>query len=168
MIKTVLSQLFIKQWTGYSLLLGVLALIGACTIRLLWLYPLSFLLITNFFDMLGYGKRCDVIAKYSLELYQTILPYYRIAQKLTNALILLVIWFITENWLVALACFASNFGGMQDVLYYFFGRYNFNQSYTWLRWTPLGILIGDLNKWEFVVQGIVWILLITISLEVLC
>lgn len=129
------------------------------------LYPLAFVLMTNMFDLLGYGQIMQPIYdadkmsldKYAIEsrIYKEVLPYYRIIQKLFIFQLANYVWILTDNWVIALACLCSNFGGFQDVLYYFFGRYNFNQDYTWLKWTPLGMLLGDLNKTEFIIQGIV-------------
>ena len=173
MIKMVFNQLFIKQCTGYSFILGIITGVLAYFLNIPYLYPLAFVLITNTFDLIGYGQIMEVVSNstYYLSavsgLYSVIIPYYRIIQKLFNWLLVVTIWSITGNWIIAIACLCANFGGFQDVLYYLFGRYNFNQNYTWLRWTPLGMLIGDLNKWEFVIQGIVSFLLVSIILLIL-
>lgn len=161
MINTVLNRLFISQWTGYSFLLGLIVGCVAYFLNIPLLYPLAFVLLTNAFDLIGYGSIMETVSNstYFLSavsgLYSVIIPYYRIIQKLFNWLLVVTIWSITGNWVIALGCLCANFGGFQDLLYYIFGRYNLNQNYTWLRWTPLGWLIKDLNKWEFIIQGIV-------------
>ena len=177
MINTVLHRLFITQWTGYSFLLGIITGCIAYFLNIPLLYPLAFVLLTNMFDLLGYGQIMQpiydadkmLLDKYAIELriYKEVLPYYRIIQKLFIFQLVNYVWILTGNWIIAIACLCANFGGFQDVLYYLFGRYNFNQNYTWLRWTPLGMLIGDLNKWEFVIQGIVSFLLVSIILLIL-
>lgn len=163
MINTVLHRLFVSQWTGYSFLLGIITGVLAYFLNIPYLYPLAFILLTNAFDLIGYGNIQQVISNYDTNIYRATIPYYRIIQKLFNWLLAVTIWSITGNWIIAIACLCANFGGFQDLLYYIFGRYNLNQNYTWLRWTPLGILIGDLNKTEFIIQGIISFTLIIIS-----
>lgn len=155
MINIVLHRLFISQWTGYSFILGIITGCIAYFLNIPLLFPLAFVLLTNAFDLIGYGNIQQIISEYDPLLYGSTVFYYRIIQKLFNWLLVGLIWSITGNWIIALGCLFANFGGFQDVLYYLFGRYNFNQNYTWLKWTPLGMLIGDLNKWEFVIQGLV-------------
>ena len=163
MFKIVFNKLFISQWTGYSFLLGIITGCVAYFLNIPYLYPLAFVLLTNMFDLLGYGQIMEVTNAYDHTVYHAVLPYYRIIQKLFIFQLANYVWILTGNWIIALGCLCANFGGFQDVLYYFFGRYNFNQNYTWLKWTPLGMLIGDLNKWEFIGQGIISFTLIIIS-----
>lgn len=155
MINIVLHRLFISQWTGYSFILGIITGCIAYFLNIPLLFPLAFVLLTNAFDLIGYGNIQQIVSEYDPLLYGTTVPYYRIIQKLYNFTLAGLIWSITGNWIIALGCLCANFGGFQDLLYYIFGRYNLNQNYTWLKWTPLGMLIGDLNKWEFITQGIV-------------
>ncbi len=155
MISIVLNRLFIQQWTGYSFILGIITGCIAYFLNIPLLFPLAFVLLTNAFDLIGYGNIQQIVSEYDPLLYGTTVPYYRIIQKLYNFTLAGLIWSITGNWIIALGCLCANFGGFQDLLYYIFGRYNLNQNYTWLKWTPLGMLIGDLNKWEFITQGIV-------------
>lgn len=155
MINIVLHRLFISQWTGYSFILGIITGCIAYFLNIPLLFPLAFVLLTNAFDLIGYGNIQQIVSEYDPLLYGTTVPYYRIIQKLYNFTLAGLIWSITGNWIIALGCLCANFGGFQDLLYYIFGRYNLNQNYTWLKWTPLGMLIGDLNKWEFVIQGLV-------------
>ena len=169
MINTVLHRLFVSQWTGYSFLLGIITGCVAYFVNIPYLYPLAFVLITNTYDLLGYGNIMDVVNAYDHTVYHAVLPYYRIMQKIFNYVLMTgIVWQVTGSWLITLGCGLANIGGFQDVLYYAFGRYNFNQNYTWLKWTPLGMLIGDLNKWEFVIQGLVSFTLITIGIWRLC
>lgn len=176
MISIALHRLFVSQWTGYSFILGHITVFVANFFNVPLLYPIGFVLMTNAFDLIGYGQIMQpiydynksipmgkTVLQYEAVLYYFVIPYYRIIQKLYNWVLVVTIWSITGNWIIALGCLCSNFGGFQDLLYYIFGRYNLNQNYTWLRWTPLGMLIGDLNKWEFIGQGIISFTLIIIS-----
>ncbi|NLH60104.1 MAG: hypothetical protein GX452_01710 [Ignavibacteriales bacterium] len=163
-----IKRLFVSQWIGYSFLLGIIAGCIAYFLNLPYLYPLAFVLLTNMFDLIGYGNIQQIIFEYDVNIYSVTLPYYRIIQKMFNWLLVATVWSITGNWIIALGCLCANFGGFQDLLYYIFGRYNLNQNYTWLRWTPLGMLIGDLNKWEFIAQGLISFTLIIIGIWRLC
>ena len=174
MISIVLHRLFVSQWTGYSFILGLIVGCVAYFLNIPLLYPLAFVLLTNAFDLIGYGSIMQTVSNstYFLSavsgLYSVIIPYYRIIQKLYNFTLVGMIWSITGSWIIALGCLCANFGGFQDLLYYILGRYNLNQNYTWLRWTPLGWLIGDLNKWEFIAQGLISFTLIIIGIWRLC
>lgn len=150
MIKIVLHRLFKSQWAGYSFILGLVTIFAAHFFNIPLLYPVAFVLLTNAFDLIGYGSIMETVSNstYFLSavsgLYSVIIPYYRIIQKLFSWCLVVTIWSITGNWIIALGCLFANFGGAQDLLYYFFGRYNFNQSYTWLKWTPYGYIIWKL------------------------
>jgi hypothetical protein len=144
MFKIVFNKLFISQWTGYSFLLGIITGVLAYFLNIPYLYPLAFVLITNAFDLTGYGNIQQVISEYDTTIYRVTIPYYRIIQKLFNFTLAGLIWSITDNWIIAVACLCANFGGFQDLLYYIFGRYNLNQNYTWLKWTPYGYIIWKL------------------------
>jgi len=140
----VVKQLFITQWTGYSFLLGIITGCIAYFLNIPYLYPLAFVLLTNAFDLVGYGNIQQIVSEYDPLLYGATVFYYRIIQKMFNWLLVVTVWSITGNWIIALGCLCANFGGFQDVLYYVFGRYNLNQNYTWLRWTPYGYIIWKL------------------------
>lgn len=171
MVKKIIIELFVRVWTGYSMVGGVAIGLLAYFLCFSLLYPIAFILLINFFDLVGYGKIMATNETHSIDLYYETLPYYRILQKSFSIILALSIYGLTDSWILSLLCYMSNFGGMQDVLYYLFGRYNFNQNYTWLKWSPYGFLIWKiynrgLNKYEFIAQGIISftfiILLVTI------
>lgn len=45
--------------------------------------------------------------------------------------------------------------GVQDILYYLFLQKELPNKWTWMKWTPLGVIKGDLIKIEIVLQGLV-------------
>lgn len=174
MISIVLHRLFVSQWTGYSFLLGLIIGCLAYFLNIPYLYPLAFVLLTNAFDLVGYGNIQQIVSEYDPLLYGSTVPYYRVIQKLYNFTLACLIWSVSGSYIIAVLCLGANFGGAQDLLYYFFGRYNFNQSYNWLKWTPYGYIIWKLygrgldkyitiKIWkyqfnfytEFIIQGIV-------------
>jgi len=159
MVKRIIQKLFKDTYIAYSLVSGLVAGILAYLLDVSMLYPVAFILLTNFFDLLGFGQMMQVMYNVDIDVYLSSLPYYRIIQKMYNFTLAILFWSISGSWLIGLLCVASNWGGMQDILYYLFGRYDTNQSYTWLKWTPYGWYINrkenrGLNKYEFYIQGI--------------
>lgn len=157
MINIIFRKLFIETWIGYSLVSGLVSGILAYLLNVSMLYPVSFILLTNFFDLLGYGEMMQVMYNVDIDVYLSALPYYRIMQKMYNFTLAIGFWSISDSWLIGVLCIFANFGGMQDVLYHWFGRYDTNQNYTWLRWTPYGWYHKDrgLTKKEFYRQGLI-------------
>ena len=122
MISIVLHRLFVSQWTGYSFILGLIVGCVAYFLNIPYLYPLAFVLLTNMFDLLGYGQIMEVTNAYDNTVYHAVLPYYRIIQKLFIFQLANYVWILTDNWIIAIACLCANFGGFQDLLYYILGR----------------------------------------------
>ena len=144
MINIVLHRLFVSQWAGYSFILGHITVFVANFFNVPLLYPIGFVLMTNGFDLIGYGNIQQIVSEYDPLLYGSTVFYYRIIQKLYNFTLAGLIWSVSGSYIIAVLCLGANFGGAQDLLYYFFGRYNFNQAYTWLKWTPYGYIIWKL------------------------
>lgn len=165
MIISTLNKLFRETFIGYSLVSGLVAGILAYLLNVSMLYPVSFVLLTNFFDLLGFGMIQQKVYNRDIQLYVDTLPFYRIMQKMYSFTLALLFWSISGNWLIGVLCIMSNIGGIQDVLYYLFGRYDTNQNYTWLKWTPYGWYHKDrgLDKYEFYIQGILTFAIVIIG-----
>lgn len=109
-----------------------------------------FLATSNLFDMLGYyivlrrmwGKTVvsGVVVEEGELRSEIILPAYRVIQNMFDYLLLFVVfWF--GGWKVALAGAILKWFGLQDVLFYLFLKVKFPTVWTWLEWTPFGLLI---------------------------
>ena len=54
--------------------------------------------------------------------------------------------------------------GLQDVLYYLFLQKELPEKWTWMKWTPLGFLKGNLSKNEILIQAVTGIVIAVILL----
>jgi len=75
---------------------------------------------------------------------------------------LLIIILLLSNVKVMLACKFAHWFGAQDVLFYIVGRYKFDAVFSWLKWTPLGIIFGNLSAVEVKLQAAAGIVIATI------
>ena len=71
--------------------------------------------------------------------------------------LLLILIGIQFDWIAAVAGWIMKEFGVQDILYYLFLKTPLPQKWTWMKWTPLGFLKGDLTKKEIVLQAIIGI-----------
>lgn len=115
-----------------------------------------FLLLSNLFDILGYHFS---LIRRSKQLPEKIVIHsYRINQFMYDVLLLIIIG-LQFDWIAALAGWIMKLFGLQDVLYYLILKEKLPQKWTWMKWTPLGFFMGDLNRNEIVVQTIIGILI---------
>lgn len=120
-----------------------------------------FILLSNLFDILGYHFS---LIRRSKQLPEKIVIHsYRINQFMYDVLLLIIIG-IQFDWIASFAGWILKFFGLQDVLYYLFLKEKLPQKWTWMKWTPLGFFMGDLNRNEVVVQTIMGILIALILL----
>ena len=120
-----------------------------------------FILLSNLFDILGYHFS---LIRRSKQLPEKIVIHsYRINQFMYDVLLLIIIG-IQFDWIASFAGWILKFFGLQDVLYYIFLKEKLPQKWTWMKWTPLGFFMGDLNRNEIVVQTIIGILIVLILL----
>ena len=134
-------------------ILGVALFCAAPFLQILYL-P-AFLLVFNAFDLLGYR---NVLRSEQFEdptNKQT--PSYRIMQTMFEMALLTIIALTSNIW-VSLTVKISHWFGAQDVLYYLIGKYKFDEVFTWLKWTPLGIVKGSLSKNKVIIQASIGIL----------
>jgi len=80
-----------------------------------------------------------------------------------DALLLIIIG-IEFDWIASLAGWIMKLFGLQDIFYYIFLKENLPQSWTWMKWTPLGFFKGSLAKNEIITQSIIGILIAIVLL----
>lgn len=159
MILTLKSNLRLTS----TLILGI-ALIGGG----FWYAPLAyigFLLLVNVFDILGYVNVIQQEKYYDLNDPKDLsLPSYRLMQ---NGFGWLLFFFIFTNfsWVVAVACKLAHWSGLQDVLYYPVAKFKYDDDFTWMYWTPVGIIYYifmkplPISKTVIIIQGILGFIL---------
>jgi hypothetical protein len=125
------------------------------------LYLFAFLLVFNAFDLLGYRNVLDCQREEDKSNIK--LPSYRLMQTTFEIFILAVIA-LSSNIYVALACKLAHWFGAQDVLYYIIGGFKMDALFTWLKWTPLGIVKGDLTSKEVEIQASIGVIISLIIL----
>lgn len=113
-----------------------------------------FVLLSNFFDLLGY--HFSLIRRSNQLPEKIIIHSYRINQFMYDALLLIVIG-IQFDWMAALAGWIMKEFGLQDIFYYLFLKTPLPLKWTWMKWTPLGFFKGDLTKNEIVIQAVIGI-----------
>ncbi len=147
-IKNILNYKLVWLNTLLCLLVGVISIYYFEAAAFL------FVLLSNLFDILGYHFS---LIRRSKQLPEKIIIHsYRINQFMYDMLLLVLIG-IQFDWIAALAGWIMKQFGLQDVFYYLFLRTPLPQKWTWMSWTPLGFLKGDLTKNEIVFQMVVGI-----------
>lgn len=104
----------------------------------------------NLYDILGYHFTLIRRTKQLPE--KVIIKAYRIHQLLFESL-LVVLLGVLFGWQHSLGCVIIKWFGIQDILYYLFLQRKIPEKFTWMKWTPLGILKGDLSNIEVIFQG---------------
>ena len=123
--------------------------------------PVLFILLSNLYDILGY--HFTLIRRLTYLPEKEYVRSYRLIQlmfDLTLALLIAVIF----GWITSLSGLILKLFGIQDLLYYVFLKKPFPKIWTWMKWTPLGLLKGKLTLLEIVIQGCIGIILSTIIL----
>lgn len=115
---------------------------------------LLFILLSNLFDILGY--HFSLIRRINQLPEKIIIHSYRINQFMYDVLLLLIIG-IQFDWISSLAGWIMKEFGLQDVFYYLFLKIPLPQNWTWMKWTPLGFVKGNLTKNEIILQAIIGI-----------
>jgi len=108
-------------------------------------------LLSNLFDILGY--HFSLIRRTNQLPEKIIISSYRINQFMFDLLLLIIIG-IQFSWIASLAGWIMKEFGLQDVFYYLFLQEKLPDKWTWMKWTPLGFLKGNLTKNEIIVQAI--------------
>lgn len=136
-------------------------LAGVCLFGLSFLWPIlsifSFLILFNAFDLLGY-RDC---------LHGNAHPYnydtvaYRIMQFMFEVTFLGLIWGLF-GIIYALLAKLLHWFGWQDLLYYYVGKYKLPHRWSWMGWTPLGLVSKKkyLSTKEIKLQAIIGLILV--------
>lgn len=116
----------------------------------------TFALAINLYDILGY--HFTLIRRSTQLPDKIIIRAYRIHQLLFEILITLLIGLIA-GWKYSIASLIIKWFGLQDILYYLFLQKKIPDKFTWMKWTPFGILKGDLSKFEVIFQSVIGIII---------
>ncbi len=115
-----------------------------------------FIFLSNLFDILGYHF---VLIRRSNQIPDKIIVRsYRINQFLFDLLLLILIG-LTFGWLAALSGWIMKLFGIQDILYYLVLSLPIPEKWTWMKWTPLGFIKGNLIKSEIFLQALTGLLI---------
>jgi len=116
-----------------------------------WAVPVFFIVCSNLYDILGY--HFTLIRRTTKMPEKIIIKSYRINQLMFDV-VLLILLGLYFGWIPALCGTILKLFGVQDLLYYFFLQKELPLKWTWMKWTPLGFIKGDLSRVEIILQGI--------------
>lgn len=116
----------------------------------------TFALMINMYDILGY--HFTLIRRTTKLPDKVIIKAYRIHQMMFEFLAAILIGLMV-GWEYSIGCVIIKFFGVQDALYYLFLQKKFPDKFTWMKWTPLGIIKGDLSKFEVIFQTAIGIII---------
>ncbi|HSL88769.1 MAG TPA: hypothetical protein VK870_05685 [Ignavibacteriaceae bacterium] len=117
--------------------------------------PVFFILTSNLYDILGY--HFSLIRRTKVMPEKIIIRSYRINQIMFD-ITLLILLAVVFSPVAAFAGAVLKLFGVQDVLYYIFLRMEFPEKWTWLKWTPLGIINKSLSLKIVILQSVVGII----------
>jgi hypothetical protein len=100
--------------------------------------------------------------------YKATILNYRVIQTAFQ-LFLIATLVLSAGWLSAIGFIFIHWFGTQDILYYIIGNFDFPKYWTWLNWTPLGIVWKrDVDKKKrisnkyILIQALVGVILTTV------
>lgn len=134
----------------------LLPLFAAASYYIPYSIPILYILLSNLYDILGY--HFTLIRRLTYLPEKEYVRSYRLIQlmfDLTLALLIAVIF----GWIASLSGLLLKLFGIQDLLYYVFLKKPFPKIWTWMKWTPLGLLKGKLTFLEIIIQGCIGIIL---------
>lgn len=120
-----------------------------------------FVLLSNLFDILGY--HFSLIRRTTQLPEKIFIHSYRINQVMYDLLLLLIIG-LQFSWITAFCGWIMKQFGLQDILYYVFLKTSLPQKWTWMKWTPLGFIKGNLNRNEIITQAVFGIFIAVVLL----
>ncbi|NWF89055.1 MAG: hypothetical protein HXY50_06280 [Ignavibacteriaceae bacterium] len=112
--------------------------------------PALFVLVSNLFDILGY--HFTLIRRQNQLPEKEYVKSYRIIQLMFDITLVLLLG-VTFGWFPALCGGVLKIFGVQDLLYYFFLKKPYPKIWTWLRWTPIGLIKPQLTLNEVIIQS---------------
>lgn len=118
--------------------------------------PVFFILTSNLYDILGY--HFALIRRSKVMPEKIIIRSYRINQIMFDVTLLILLALVFSP-AAALAGGVLKLFGLQDVLYYIFLRMELPEKWTWLKWTPLGIINKSLSLKIVMLQSIAGIII---------
>jgi len=110
-----------------------------------------FIVFSNLYDILGY--HFTLIRRTTKMPEKIIIKSYRINQLMFDV-VLLILLGLYFGWVFSLCGAILKIFGLQDLLYYFFLQKKLPLKWTWMKWTPLGFIKGNLSRVEIILQGI--------------
>lgn len=117
---------------------------------------MTFVLVINLYDILGY--HFTLIRRSTQLPGKVIIKAYRIHQLIFEVLVAVLLGLLI-GWTYSISCGILKWFGTQDILYYLFLKKELPKKFTWLKWTPFGIIKGDLSKFEVIFQVVIGIIL---------
>ena len=118
--------------------------------------PVLFILASNLYDILGY--HFILIRRQNFLPEKEYVRSYRIIQLMFDITLILLLG-VSFGWVPALSGGLLKIFGVQDLLYYIFLKKPFPKIWTWLKWTPLGLVKRKLSLSEVIIQAFVGIVL---------
>lgn len=141
-------------------LLWLNLIIVALSIVLMFHYKIisliAYVLLINLYDILGY--HFTLIRRGSQVPEKIIVKAYRVHQLLFEILIAVLIGLLF-GWQYSITCAILKWFGLQDLLYYLFLQKQIPDKFSWMKWTPFGIIKGDLSKFEVIFQATIGIII---------
>ncbi len=120
-----------------------------------------FVLLSNLFDILGY--HFSLVRRTNQLPEKIIIHSYRINQFMYDLLLIIIIG-MQFDWIAALCGWIMKQFGLQDILYYIFLKISLPQKWSWMKWTPLGFIKGNLTRVEIITQAILGVLIVVVLL----
>ena len=120
-----------------------------------------FVLLSNLFDILGY--HFSLVRRTNQLPEKIIIHSYRINQFMYDLLLIIIIG-VQFDWIAALCGWIMKQFGLQDILYYIFLKISLPQKWSWMKWTPLGFIKGNLTRVEIITQAILGVLIAVVLL----
>jgi hypothetical protein len=159
--KTTPFIIILKDW---RLILS--GLIGVGLLFYPFTSPLGFILLFNAFDLLGYRNVLD--NENTTNKFQV--ASYRIMQIMFQATLIVLLWrFYALKY--AIAAVMMHWLGCSDLLFYIIANYSIKIEWTWLTWTPVGVIANiwkkGLNDIDVVLQAIAGIIIYLIIIGIL-
>jgi hypothetical protein len=118
--------------------------------------PVLFILASNLYDILGY--HFILIRRQNFLPEKEYVRSYRIIQLMFDITLMLLLG-VSFGWIPTLSGGLLKIFGVQDLLYYIFLKKPFPRIWTWLKWTPLGLVKRKLSLSEVIIQAFVGIVL---------
>ncbi|MEP0860242.1 MAG: hypothetical protein HRF52_02255 [Ignavibacterium sp.] len=149
-----LFEIFRYRLLWLNLILVALSIVLMFHYKIILL--LAFVLLINLYDILGY--HFTLIRRSTNVPDKVIVKAYRVHQLLFEILIAVLIGLLF-GWQYSITCGILKWFGLQDLLYYLFLQKKIPDKFTWMKWTPFGIIKGDLSKFEVIFQATIGIII---------